>query len=133
MKFNIILAVDKYNGIAKKGMNIPWYFSSDLKYFKKITSHTDLPFTKNAVIMGRKTAESLPNKYLPDRLNIILSKNEKYINSNAIITNDFNKALSIAEENKVDTTWIIGGAEIYKLAFRHHQLDKIYLTIIGNM
>jgi dihydrofolate reductase/thymidylate synthase len=131
MKFNIILAVDKYNGIAKKGMNIPWYFSSDLKYFKKITSHTDLPFTKNAVIMGRKTAESLPNKYLPDRLNIILSKNEKYINSNAIITNDFNKALSIAEENKVDTTWIIGGAEIYKLAFRHHQLDKIYLTIIN--
>lgn len=133
MKFNVILAVDKFNGIAKEGisgMNIPWHFSEDLKYFKRMTSHTTLPNTQNAIIMGRKTADTLPNKFLPNRLNIVLTRNNDYINDNAIKVDTFNKALKIAEVKEIDTVWIIGGAEIYNLAFKHHSIDKIFLTII---
>ena len=113
MKFNVILAVDKFNGIAKEGisgMNIPWHFSEDLKYFKRMTSHTTLPNTQNAIIMGRKTADTLPNKFLPNRLNIVLTRNNDYINDNAIKVDTFNKALKIAEVKEIDTVWIIGGA-----------------------
>ena len=131
MKFNVILAVDKFNGIGKDS-NIPWYFSDDLKYFKKITTFTSLPSTQNAIIMGRKTADSLPNNFLPNRLNIVLSKNENYKNENAIIVNNFNNALDIARNKKVDTIWVIGGSEIYNIAFRHHDIDKIYLTLIDD-
>merc|ERR1711916_251847 len=80
--------------------------------------------------MGRKTADSLPKNYLPSRLNIVLTRNVTYRNSNVLITNTFNKALKTAEENKVDTIWVIGGKEIYDLAFRHHEIDKVYVTVI---
>ena len=42
-------------------------------------------------------------------------------------TSNFNNALAIAQDKKVDTIWVIGGAEIYNIAFRHHDLNKIYL------
>lgn len=129
MKFNIILAVDSKNGISKDG-NIPWNVPCDLEYFKKITTFTQLPNSSNAVIMGRKTADSLPKKYLPSRLNIVLTRNVTYRNPNTLITNTFNKALKTAKENKVDTVWVIGGKEIYDLAFRHHEIDKVYVTVI---
>ena len=51
---NLIVGCDVDNGIAKNG-SIPWHCTSDLQYFKQITSDTSDPSKKNAVIMGRKT------------------------------------------------------------------------------
>ncbi len=131
MKFNIILAIDKENGIGKNN-NLPWKFSEDLKYFMKMTTHSEIPFGCNAVIMGRKTCDSLPEKYLPNRLNIVLTRQKDYSNDNVKIVNNFNKALDVANENHVDTIWVIGGSQIYEQAFHHRMLDKVYLTIIKN-
>ena len=58
MNFNVILAVDSKNGIGKKN-TLPWNFSDDLKFFKSMTSFSDFPNKINAVIMGRKTYQSL--------------------------------------------------------------------------
>ena len=129
--FNIILAIDKNNGIAKNG-DIPWYLPNDLKYFKRLTSATNLQLKENAVIMGRKTCESLPNKFLPNRLNIVLTRNPSYNNDNVSITDDFNKALQICKNKNVDTIWVIGGSEIYNLALVHPKLNKIYITLINH-
>lgn len=131
MNFNIIVAVDLKNGISKNG-DIPWNIPNDLKYFKKMTTFTRLPLKENAVIMGRKTADSLPNKFLSERLNIVLTRSVSYKNDNVIIVDDFNKALIECQIKKVDTVWVIGGCEVYNLAFNHPLLDKIYITVIDN-
>ena len=73
MKFNIIAAIDENNGIGKDG-NIPWLSKySDLSYFKKITLNCDSSSRENVIIMGKNTWNSLPQKPLPNRKNIIIS------------------------------------------------------------
>ena len=52
--------------------------------------------------MGRKTCESLPNKHLSDRVNIVMTRSVDYKNAKAHIVNSFDKALKCAEEKKVD-------------------------------
>ena len=71
--FELIVATDTKNGIGKDN-DLPWQCSQDLKRFKEITSETKSPNTQNMIVMGRKTAESLPNGALPGRLNVCLSK-----------------------------------------------------------
>mgnify|MGYP006127200487 CR=1 FL=1 len=68
MNFNIIVAVDTNNGI---GLNntIPWYEPEDLKHFAKLTKGNG----KNAVIMGKNTWNSLPQRWLHNRFNIIIN------------------------------------------------------------
>ena len=74
-KFSIILAVDEKNGLGKDN-DLAWRISADLKYFKKITASTKDFSNTNAVVMGRKTWESIPQKYrpLPYRINCVLSR-----------------------------------------------------------
>ena len=76
--FNIIVAVDSKNGIGKKG-NLPWSFSADMKRFKEITSTTKDKSKQNAVVMGRKTWNSIPEKFrpLPGRLNLVLTRSQQ--------------------------------------------------------
>ena len=56
MKFNIIVMTCKNNGIGYKG-SIPWNEPEDMKYFRKITTHTEDKSKQNAVIMGKITFE----------------------------------------------------------------------------
>ena len=85
---SLIVAHDSKYGIGKNN-KLPWKLSKELKYFKYITTkppHRHLPIdcSLNAVIMGRKTWESIPSKFkpLPERLNIILSRNQEYVKKN---------------------------------------------------
>ena len=115
---SIIVAVDK-NFLMGKGQKLPWYLPADFTYFKKITSG-------KTVVMGSKTFFSLPekNRPLPNRKNIVLSRNKDLkIKSVEIINNieDLNE-ISLSTE-----IFVIGGAEIYKLVLKKILLIKFIL------
>ncbi len=116
MKISIIAAIAENNVIGKDN-DLIWHISEDLKRFKKLTSG-------HAIIMGRKTYESLPFKPLPKRKNIIVSSQDKLTFEGAIVVSSFEAALKECEgENEV---FICGGATIY-----NHFIDiadKMYLT-----
>ena len=74
-RFSIIAAVDSKSGIGKNGI-IPWKVAADMQYFKGLTTGAG----QNAVIMGRKTWESIPEKFrpLPGRTNVVVTRRETY-------------------------------------------------------
>lgn len=71
--FDLVIGRTLSGGIGKDN-RLPWKLPSDLKMFKKITTSG---LSKNSIIMGRKTFESMNSKPLPNRLNIIISKESK--------------------------------------------------------
>jgi dihydrofolate reductase / thymidylate synthase len=124
--FNVILAVDINYGISKNG-EIPWKSKTDIQFFKNMTEKTSLPGKQNIVIMGRKTFESLPNNYLPNRTNYVITRNKKLKCDNISTFDSFNKAIITALDSN-NNVWVIGGAEIYDQSFRHKNIGNIYLT-----
>ena len=132
VQINIIVGCDAENGIGYQN-KIPWYISSDMKYFKEMTCHVS-PGKVNAVLMGRKTWDSLPAKYrpLPHRLNIILSKTSSMHSSPAsgLWIQSFSQIQDILQKYEIETLWIIGGASVYTQALQHLPIHYIYKTHI---
>ena len=117
MIVSIIAAIAENNAIGKDN-KLLWNLPTDLKHFKTITSgHT--------VIMGRKTFDSM-GKPLPNRRNIVVTRQEDLLIIGAEVTNTIEHALALcAHEEEV---FIIGGAQIYTQALS--LTDRIYLTIV---
>lgn len=97
---------------------IPWYLSSDLKYFKRTT-------LEHHVIMGRNSFESI-GRPLPRRTNIVISRDPYYVVSGCLVARSIEEALEIAFDNGETEAFIIGGGQIYAAAMPY--LDKLYLT-----
>jgi dihydrofolate reductase len=117
MIISIIVAVDENNGIGKNN-DLLWHMPADLKHFKDTTAgHT--------VIMGRKTFDSV-GKPLPKRRNIIITRQTGLEIPGAEVVSDLPSAIALCDEN--EEVFIVGGAEIYKMAM--DITDKIYLTVI---
>jgi dihydrofolate reductase len=132
MKFSVIAAADKNLGIGIKN-NLPWRLRGDMKYFSHVTC--EAPEGKvNAVIMGRKTWESLPKKHRPlkGRLNVVLTRNfEAFgdVPEIVILASSLDDALAKLEQRTdVNEVFIIGGANVYAQAVEHPACEKIYLT-----
>ncbi|MBO7209103.1 MAG: dihydrofolate reductase [Clostridia bacterium] len=99
---NLIVATDKNWGIGKNN-DLLFHIPKDMKFFRETT-------TGKTVIMGRKTLESFPNKKpLPNRRNIVLTRNKDYVLEGAEVIYD------ISELNVEADAFVIGGSEIYKL------------------
>ncbi len=116
---SIIVAKSDNNVIGKEN-DLVWHMPADLKHFKNKTMG-------HYIIMGRKTLESM-DKPLPGRTTIVVTRNKHYKAEGCLIVHDVNDAFQIAEENKQEEVFILGGAEIYKITL--HLADKIYLTEI---
>ena len=134
MKFSLIVAIDLKRGIGKNG-DLPWHVPEDLKYFKKITTaKNDLSEVENVVVMGRKTWESIPDKYrpLPDRYNIVLTRNSDYDLPEGVgLFNNFDDMLSTLKSDsrtKNARVFIIGGQQIFEKALMHPYCEKLYIT-----
>lgn len=112
-----IVAVSENNVIGVEN-KLPWHLPIDLKWFKMNTLH-------GAIIMGRRTWDSLPKKPLPDRINIVLSRKEKPRNINAHWYNQLKTALEYSTLRHRNT-YVIGGSEIFKLAM--HVTDIFLVT-----
>ena len=132
MKFALIAAVDKNFGIGKNN-TLPWRLPSDLKHFSAVTTNVQAPSKMNAVIMGRKTWDSLPPKSRPlkDRLNIVLSRSEQSdlpVGVQSALS--LNEALQKASQPEIENIFVIGGGKIFAEAIQHPDCEKIYLTQI---
>ncbi len=119
MIISIIAAMDANRVIGLNG-KIPWHLPKDLKRFKRLT-------TGMYIVMGRKTHESI-GRVLPNRVNIVLTRQKELPFPDCCLLNNLQLALDIAESNGKKELFIIGGAEIYKEALPI--ADKMYLTEI---
>ena len=128
--FSIIVAFDSQYGIGKKG-RLPWHLALDLKHFKEITTTVTDPAKKNAVIMGRKTWESLPQEFrpLPGRVNLVLSCEGKLnLPSEVLCSQSLDHALSRLSSSAIENIFVIGGAQTYADAIAHPLCQKLYVT-----
>lgn len=122
MIISMIAALSK-NKVIGRNNDLPWKLPDDMKFFMETTKghHT---------LMGRKNYDSIPLKFkpLPHRTNIVVTRQKEFKAPGCTVVDSLEKGLRIARDNKDPETFIIGGAEIYKLGLLH--ADRLYLTEI---
>lgn len=123
MKISIIVAMDEDGAIGKNDA-LPWRLKSDMERFRKLTEGDGF----NSVIMGRKTWDSLPETFrpLPDRVNIVMSRDTEWSDEGAINALYVGRAIEIAFAEGSEECWIIGGSQIYSIFL--DRVDEIHLT-----
>ncbi|ORC85314.1 putative dihydrofolate reductase-thymidylate synthase [Trypanosoma theileri] len=158
--FSLVVAVDENNGIGD-GKTIPWHVPEDMKFFKDITTKLRgknvVPSLekRNAVVMGRKTWDSIPLKFRPlkDRLNVVLSSTvttqqlleeipegelrQAAVNDIIAVNGGLEEALRLLASppyvSSIETVFCVGGGRVYADCMRPpcvHVLQAIYRTII---
>ena len=127
----MIVATDSQNGISKDN-KIPWKLKKDLQFFKETT--TACPTGKqNIIIMGRKTFESMGSRVLPNRINILLTRQDGYMVKGAYVFSCLEKAIDYIDSiQHKHTIFIIGGQEIYEEALEKLDIQTIYKTVLTN-
>ena len=154
-KFQVVVASDELGGIGKN-QTLPWKLSKEMKHFKSLTADVSKPMTQNAVIMGRKTWESIPEKFrpLPGRLNVVLSASGRvYEKSNkenggpgeddaeggakclpegVLARASIEEALETLSTGEykdiIEKVFVIGGAKVYEEALKSEQCEAVHLT-----
>lgn len=116
---SIIACISQTNRAIGYQNRLLYHIKSDLTRFRELT-------TGHAIIMGRKTYESLPNGALPHRRNIVVSNSMKEMEGCEVYPN-LEAALKAAE-GKTEETFIIGGESIYRQSL--HAAHKLYLTAV---
>lgn len=158
-KWSMILACTPSGGIGRGGQ-IPWHLPLDMEFFQRITSHsTNAAQTVNAVLMGRRTWESIPSRFrpLPNRVNIVLTKNPQEI---AKINQEYREqtmklavevggkasssvpvahaCASLQEAESylrsksalIEQVFVIGGASLYHECIQLPQCERVFLTSV---
>lgn len=121
VNFSVILAATEEGVIGHNG-GIPWNLKGDKLHFKSVTQNS-------MVIMGRKTWESIPAKFrpLPNRINVVLSRNPEFNPEGATVVSSLDEALKIPCETQI---FVIGGVSLYEEALRSKNCYRLYLTKI---
>lgn len=107
MELFAIYAMTTERVIGKDGQ-LPWHLPADLAHFKSLSRG-------KPNIMGRKVWDSLGRRALPNRTNIILTRQKDFQAAGALVAHDPQEALEMAAAEDPSAVAIIGGAEIYKL------------------
>ena len=118
MKISMIAAMtdERVIGIENR---LPWKLPNDMKWFRQQT-------LGKPIIMGRKTFESFGSKPLPERTNIIITRDKNYQAKDSVVVHSIEEALQAAGE--VDEVMIIGGASFYEQMLP--RADRLYLTLV---
>jgi dihydrofolate reductase/thymidylate synthase len=120
--YQVVVAATRELGIGKDG-KLPWRLPSDLKFFKDVTVTTSDPGKKNAVIMGRKTWESISPEHrpLPGRLNVVLTRSGSFdiaTAENVVICGSLASSLELLAASpyclSIDKVFLIGGGQIFR-------------------
>lgn len=114
------------NGVIGRDGDLPWRLRSDLALFKAST-------LGKPVIMGRKTWDSLPRKPLPGRTNIVLTRDQSFEPTGAVVSDNWSEAVQIAKEQAADDgapeVCVIGGRALFELALP--KARRLYLTEVA--
>jgi dihydrofolate reductase len=118
----MIAAVARNLTIGKDN-DLPWKLPDDMKFFMSTTKG-------HYVVMGRKNYDSLHEKFkpLPNRTNIVVTRQQNFNAPGCVVTHNVADAIELARKENETEAFIIGGAEIYKLAMA--DADRLYLTEI---
>lgn len=121
--FSLIAAIGKNRELGRSGQLL-WHLPDDMRRFKELT-------TGHPVIMGRKTWESLPEKFrpLPGRTNIVVTRQVGYEAPGAEVASSLDAAHAVAERAPgADEVFVIGGGELYSSALLY--ANRLYLTLV---
>jgi dihydrofolate reductase len=120
LRLSLVAAVARGGVIGRKG-TIPWRLPEDMARFKALT-------TGHAVVMGRKTWDSLPDRFRPlrDRRNVVVTRNPRWSAEGAERAGSLEDALDLLRNE--ERVFVIGGAQIYTAALPH--ADELLLTEI---
>lgn len=117
---SIIVAYSKNFIIGKDGQ-IPWKISEDMKHFKKVTGNSP-------IILGRVTWDNLPKKPLPNRLNVVISRQTPFIGT---MVNSLEHAITFCDLMDGSRNYfIIGGGQIYQEALEKNLVDRVIASEI---
>ena len=128
---NIVVAACKNGGIGFKN-KLPWKLSKEMKYFKELT----IGEKNNAVLMGKKTWISIPekNRPLPKRENIVLTTRlvhtRPWADQDVGFINSLDSIYHVYGSYTFDNIWVIGGECIYKQTLNSNMIDSIFYTEI---
>lgn len=111
-------------GIGYQG-KLPWRLATEMKYFREVTSTTKDPAKINAVVMGRKTWESIPSRFrpLPNRVNMVVSRQPRSqlrLDDQVYSTGSLSRGIDQLRSSlgdRLERIYIIGGAEIYAQSY----------------
>ncbi len=112
MRVSLIGAVAE-NGVIGRNNDLPWTIKDDMRFFVQKTKG-------HVVIMGRRNFESF-GKPLRDRTNIVVSRKEGLLVSGCLVVSSVERALVLAEDGGEEEAFVMGGAEIYRLALPYAQ------------
>jgi dihydrofolate reductase len=120
VKVSLVAAVARGGVIGRDGA-VPWHLSEDMARFRELT-------TGHAVVMGRRTWDSLPERFrpLPGRRNVVVTRNPDWQAEGAERVGSLDEALRRLEDE--ERVFVIGGAEIYAAALPF--ADELLLTEI---
>ncbi|MFC1749141.1 type 3 dihydrofolate reductase [Pseudomonadota bacterium] len=117
MSISIITAMADNRAIGINNQ-LPWHLPADLKWFRQQT-------TGKPILMGRKTYDSI-GRPLPNRRNIIISRDQTLSIEGCEVVSSANDALTLCED--VEEVMVIGGASFYEQMLPHAQ--RLYLTLV---
>lgn len=113
----LVAALSENRVIGVDG-KLPWHLPADLRFFKKLT-------VGHAIIMGRKTFDTVGHP-LPNRWNVIVTRDRQLQRSDATVVHGFDEALNVTRG--ADKVFVVGGADMYRLALPF--ADRMYLTVV---
>ncbi|KAH8770381.1 dihydrofolate reductase-like domain-containing protein [Hyaloscypha sp. PMI_1271] len=128
-ELTLIVATTSKMGIGRGG-TLPWTgLKKEMAYFARVTKRAS-PGSRNAVIMGRKTWESIPPKFRPlrDRTNVVITRATGLNADGGFLVGSVEGAVEAVAKTEAQRAFIIGGAQIYKAALERKEAKRILLT-----
>jgi len=120
---SLVVAASTDNAIGKNNQLL-WHLPNDLKFLKNKT--WAMP-----VLMGRKSFESLGNKPLKGRINIVLTSSKYFKADGAVIANNLKDAYFFVQQNDYNEVMILGGGHVYEQTI--NEADNIYITRVHHV
>jgi dihydrofolate reductase/thymidylate synthase len=129
--FQVVVAVERGMGIGRD-CKLPWDIPRDLAYFRALTTTTRDPNKLNAVIMGRKTYESIPERLRPlkGRVNVVLTRNTPLGGCGTegiMCCGSLQQAMDDLHHG-IETVFVVGGAQLYEEAVRSPLCQALHVT-----